>query len=890
MKKLSILFAALMACTMSFAADYVKVTSAPTDWSGEYLLVYEKAADTAYVWTGVDAASCYTTAPIAEGKISGDDFITITIASMEGGYSITVNGGTNNGKYVGYTGSKNGMKFSTEGILNTISFGGDTVVIKNGTTPSSMRFNSRGTVGQRFRYYKTGQQAVQLYKEEAAIPVSATAIDLNKTTTSLEQYKRDTLTTTLTPANATTAIVWTSSDESIVTVADGVVFAKAVGTAKIYATAGTVSDSCAVTVTAATHITVAEALEIAQTITTNNELAAGGQYVIRGYVTAQQGTPSDDLTKYSNYSVWIADAVDEGQVFEAYRVKPIDGKTIAAVGDYVEVIADITKYNTTYETYQGGSIEILGTSMHGDYTIGTTNCDYTTLYDAFQDYNTKAAAGLVAGNVTFKVASDLTETQNIGIQNPTEYTVTLTVDAAEAHTISFSQAEGNTNGPSGNICIGCDNTLTHTSASVASKNIIIDGAYNGGSTKYLTIKSLTGCYKYSGPVLIYGNVQDITVKNCNLIAENGVGASLYPITINSQENTNYAPKNIVIDNNTITALNGSLDQGICFQLTTTGTTKPANVTISNNTITATHRGIFMSGINGATIKDNFISVHQTNEDMMSFGIYGFDTEGEINIESNFFQELTTAATSSTGKECGIVAIKAGLGEWFIRNNYIAGFNITAATADGITLAGIQGNLNIDTLVIEHNTIALADQVNTITNPVLNKVCMLRPLSAKAYVKNNLVYSAEADFNNTLVVPAGTMESNVYCTASYVSNTRQAFADYQKASESTAKSVASITFADITNGDLDLTGTSDGDVNLGVNALTDVTTDIYGVIRGTYTYAGAYEGTKLSNPDDTATGTEDVNTNTVEVKKVVRNNQVLIIRNDKTYNIIGKNIE
>lgn len=168
--------------------------------------------------------------------------------------------------------------------------------------------------------------------------------------------------------------------------------------------------------------------------------------------------------------------------------------------------------------------------------------------------------------------------------------------------------------------------------------------------------------------------------------------------------------------------------------------------------------------------------------------------------------------------------------------------------------------------------------------------MLRPLSAKAYVKNNLVYSAEADFNNTLVVPAGTMESNVYCTASYVSNTRQAFADYQKTSESTAKSVASITFADITNGDLDLTGTSDGNVNLGVDALTDVTTDIYGVIRGTYTYAGAYEGTKLTDPDDTATGTEDINTNTVEVKKVVRNNQILIIRNDKTYNIIGKNIE
>ena len=33
--------------------DFEKVTSAPTDWSGEYILVYEQNATTGYVWTGV---------------------------------------------------------------------------------------------------------------------------------------------------------------------------------------------------------------------------------------------------------------------------------------------------------------------------------------------------------------------------------------------------------------------------------------------------------------------------------------------------------------------------------------------------------------------------------------------------------------------------------------------------------------------------------------------------------------------------------------------------------------------------------------------------------------------------------------------------------------------
>ena len=46
----------------------------------------------------------------------------------------------------------------------------------------------------------------------------------------------------------------------------------------------------------------------------------------------------------------------------AYQVKPVDDKTIAAVGDFVEVIGDITKYtkdnNTTYETMGRGNATI----------------------------------------------------------------------------------------------------------------------------------------------------------------------------------------------------------------------------------------------------------------------------------------------------------------------------------------------------------------------------------------------------------------------------------------------------------------------------------------------------------------------------------------------------
>ena len=362
MKKLSILFAALTMCAMSYAADYVKVTSAPTDWSGEYLLVYEEAVNTAYVWTGADSASCYTTATIAEGKISGDDFITITIAPMTGGYSIMVNGGINNGKYISGASSSNKLFFDATASLDTITFDNEGVKIVSNT--SVMRFN-KAADNLRFRFFKSAsysrQQAVQLYKKGGSA-IAATAITLNKETASIEQYKRDTLEATLEPAGATTPIVWSSSDEDIATVANGIVTAKAVGTATITATAGTLTATCVVTVTDTKPITVAKALEIAKTVTKNNEIAAGGQYVIHGYAVEV------DTTKYStykNYSVWLNDEKGGEKVFEAYRVIPADGKTIVAVGDYVEVIGDITMYynsnskTTTYETAKGGSIKVL---------------------------------------------------------------------------------------------------------------------------------------------------------------------------------------------------------------------------------------------------------------------------------------------------------------------------------------------------------------------------------------------------------------------------------------------------------------------------------------------------------------------------------------------------
>ena len=148
--------------------DYVKVTTAPSDWSGEYILVYENSTTQGYVWTGVDAANCYVAKTISNHTIADDGFVTLTLAPMSGGYSIKVNGGANNGKYISGNANSNTISFGTTAKLNTLEFEANGIKITSNT--SVMRYNKNSS-DNRFRYYKSGsytsQQPVQLYKKTA---------------------------------------------------------------------------------------------------------------------------------------------------------------------------------------------------------------------------------------------------------------------------------------------------------------------------------------------------------------------------------------------------------------------------------------------------------------------------------------------------------------------------------------------------------------------------------------------------------------------------------------------------------------------------------------------------------------------------------------------------
>jgi hypothetical protein len=144
---------------------YAKVTTAPADWSGEYLIVYE--ADS-YAFDGglsaLDVTKNGKTVTIVDKHIASEtetDAAKFTIAAVEGGYSIQ----SASGYYIGKTASGNGMNTSTsQAYVNTISLDGDGNAVITGSGGTALRFNNANSNGNyRFRYYGS-QQPIALYK------------------------------------------------------------------------------------------------------------------------------------------------------------------------------------------------------------------------------------------------------------------------------------------------------------------------------------------------------------------------------------------------------------------------------------------------------------------------------------------------------------------------------------------------------------------------------------------------------------------------------------------------------------------------------------------------------------------------------------------------------
>ena len=158
--------------TTQTSSQYEKVTTEPSDWSGTYLIVYEKTS-LAFnsSLTKLDVSKNGTSVSINNGVITSNqttDSISFTIAKSGNGYSIK----SASGYYIGATGNSNSLLSDlTTQYTNKISLNSsDKSVNIIGSGGAYLRYNANTSDGSlRFRYYKsssyTSQQAIHLYKK-----------------------------------------------------------------------------------------------------------------------------------------------------------------------------------------------------------------------------------------------------------------------------------------------------------------------------------------------------------------------------------------------------------------------------------------------------------------------------------------------------------------------------------------------------------------------------------------------------------------------------------------------------------------------------------------------------------------------------------------------------
>lgn len=183
--------------------SFVKVTSTDDITSGQYLIVYE---DGSVAFDGslttLDAAENTIGVTIENGKIAA------TTTNAKSVFNIDVTAGTlqsASGLYIGVSSNSNGLKQTDKAETYTHTFSideGENAVIAASFEGSdiTLRYN-KASDNLRFRYYKSGQQPIQLYKfvadaDDVEVTVSAAGYatycstsDLDFSATGLTAYK-----------------------------------------------------------------------------------------------------------------------------------------------------------------------------------------------------------------------------------------------------------------------------------------------------------------------------------------------------------------------------------------------------------------------------------------------------------------------------------------------------------------------------------------------------------------------------------------------------------------------------------------------------------------------------------------------------------------------------
>ena len=258
-----------------------------------------------------------------------------------------------------------------------------------------------------------------------AATVAVTGVTLDKTTATLTVGGgTETLTATVKPDNATDkTVTWTSSNESVATVANGVVTPVAAGSATITAKAGDKTATCTVTVNAATYTVTVNTPTNGSVSASPTSAAAGAEVTLT--VTPASGYELDTLTVKdgSNNDVTVTDnkfTMPASNVAVSATFKASSSSTVAVSG--------ITINNAPTEALFVNSTGTLTATVSPDnatdktVTWSSSDPDYVSINETTGEYEVKGTKGYGSATITATASGGSGVTATCTITGKVTYT------------------------------------------------------------------------------------------------------------------------------------------------------------------------------------------------------------------------------------------------------------------------------------------------------------------------------------------------------------------------------------------------------------------------------------------------------------------------------------
>ena len=407
--------------------------------------------------------------------------------------------------------------------------------------------------------------------------IAVTGITINKTTTSIEVGKIDTLVATISPSNATNKLIaWSSSNSNVATVNNGVVTAKTVGTANItVTTANGKTATCVVTVK--TPVPQEVAVTGVTLNKTNVSLEVGKTDTLVATISPSNAT--NKLIAWSSSNSNVA-TVNNGVVTAKtvgtanITVTTANGKTATCVVTVKtpvpqEVAVTGVTLNKTNVSLEVGKTDTLVA------TISPSNA--TNKIIAWSSSNTSIATVDANGKITGKAAGTVTITAKTNNGKTAACKVTITKQEVAVTGINLNKTTAS-------IDVGSTITLTATISPSNATNKII--AWSSSNTSIATVDAngkITG--KAAGTVTITAKTNNGKTAACK-------------VTITKQE--------VAVTGINLNKTTASIDVG--STITLTATIAPTNATnkliawsSSNTSIATVDANGKVTGKNGGTV-------------------------------------------------------------------------------------------------------------------------------------------------------------------------------------------------------------------------------------------------------------------------------------------------